>query len=239
MPVAQRLLDTTDRAFRLIVSDSWLAGLLRTEGARPDRGVRDELRADPEVRVSHRFADRHPLPLEPLSQIARRLAGERAARGRPLPVAAAQVRRRRAGRGSLPQVRRYAFQSDRRRAGVARTACPGLGDLLRVHVVPDDPANDAELCARGIPAAVVLSAASRRPRRTVRGASCVCRASRNTSPRTCASGIKAPERRRCDRLRTPVVCSLTHSRGGQIMRMIPQWPGNGSFGPTTNLKGRT
>ena len=31
MPVAQRLLNTTDRAFRLVVSDSWLAGLLRTK----------------------------------------------------------------------------------------------------------------------------------------------------------------------------------------------------------------
>ena len=29
-PVAQRLLDTTDRMFRVVVSDSWLAGLLRT-----------------------------------------------------------------------------------------------------------------------------------------------------------------------------------------------------------------
>ena len=31
IPVARRLLNTTDRAFRLIVSDNWLAGLLRTE----------------------------------------------------------------------------------------------------------------------------------------------------------------------------------------------------------------
>ena len=31
IPVARRLLNTTDRAFRLIVSDSWLAGLLRTQ----------------------------------------------------------------------------------------------------------------------------------------------------------------------------------------------------------------
>jgi hypothetical protein len=30
-PVAQRLLDTTDRGFRLVVSDSWLAGLFRTK----------------------------------------------------------------------------------------------------------------------------------------------------------------------------------------------------------------
>src|SRR5262249_41649863 len=31
IPIAQRLLNTTDRAFRLIVSDSRLAGLLRTK----------------------------------------------------------------------------------------------------------------------------------------------------------------------------------------------------------------
>ena len=31
IPVARRLLDTTDRAFMLIVSDSWLAGLFRTQ----------------------------------------------------------------------------------------------------------------------------------------------------------------------------------------------------------------
>jgi 2-polyprenyl-6-methoxyphenol hydroxylase-like FAD-dependent oxidoreductase len=30
-PVARRLLETTDRAFRIVVSDSWLAGLLRTK----------------------------------------------------------------------------------------------------------------------------------------------------------------------------------------------------------------
>ena len=31
LPVAQRLLDTTDRAFRVVVSDSWWAGVLRTQ----------------------------------------------------------------------------------------------------------------------------------------------------------------------------------------------------------------
>ena len=31
LPVAQRLLGTTDRGFKLVVSDSWLAGLLRTK----------------------------------------------------------------------------------------------------------------------------------------------------------------------------------------------------------------
>jgi 2-polyprenyl-6-methoxyphenol hydroxylase-like FAD-dependent oxidoreductase len=31
LPVARRLLDTTDRAFRLVVSDNWAAGILRTK----------------------------------------------------------------------------------------------------------------------------------------------------------------------------------------------------------------
>ena len=31
IPVARRLLNTTDRAFRLVVSDTWLAGLFRTK----------------------------------------------------------------------------------------------------------------------------------------------------------------------------------------------------------------
>ncbi|MGH8761473.1 MAG: FAD-dependent monooxygenase, partial [Burkholderiales bacterium] len=31
IPIARRLLNTTDRAFRLVVSDSWLAGFLRTQ----------------------------------------------------------------------------------------------------------------------------------------------------------------------------------------------------------------
>src|SRR5262249_43448990 len=31
VPVARRLLNSTDRAFRLVVSDSWLAGLFRTK----------------------------------------------------------------------------------------------------------------------------------------------------------------------------------------------------------------
>ena len=30
LPVADRLLATTDRAFRLVVSDTWLAGIFRT-----------------------------------------------------------------------------------------------------------------------------------------------------------------------------------------------------------------
>ena len=70
MPVARRLLNTTDRAFRLVVSDSRLAGLLRTKILAQDRRVRDEPRSDTASRVSHRLADRHPLPEQPVVGIA-------------------------------------------------------------------------------------------------------------------------------------------------------------------------
>ncbi len=58
---------------------------------RPDRRVRDEPRTDTEVRVSRRLPDRHPLPEEPPVAISGGPARKRAARGRSLPVAAAQV----------------------------------------------------------------------------------------------------------------------------------------------------
>ena len=64
IPVAQRLLNTTDRAFRLVVSDSWLAGLLRTKILARIAAFAMSRRADTEDRVSHRLPDRHPLPEE-------------------------------------------------------------------------------------------------------------------------------------------------------------------------------
>ena len=64
LPVAQRLLHTTDRAFRLVVSDSWLAGLFRTQGPGQDRGIRDALAA-------HRRRSRSAPSRRPASTIAR------------------------------------------------------------------------------------------------------------------------------------------------------------------------
>ena len=64
IPVAQRLLDTTDRAFRLVVSDSWLAGLLRTKILARIAAFAMGLERIQRARLSHRLADRHPLPQE-------------------------------------------------------------------------------------------------------------------------------------------------------------------------------
>jgi len=91
VPVAQRLLETTDRAFRIVVSDSWLAELARTHLV---------------ARIAAfvlRFAAARRFAFRTVSQIAslpgqfavahpRRHTGGCAARRRPLSVAAPQVR---------------------------------------------------------------------------------------------------------------------------------------------------
>ena len=61
LPVARKLLATTDRGFKLVVSDSWLASLLRTKAARAHRRIRHVVRARAENCLPRRFADRHKL----------------------------------------------------------------------------------------------------------------------------------------------------------------------------------
>ena len=62
MPVAQRLLRTTDRAFKLVVSDSWVAGLFRTQIIARIVAFAMTQRARAQARVPHHLPDRHPLP---------------------------------------------------------------------------------------------------------------------------------------------------------------------------------
>ena len=64
-PVAQRLLDTTDRAFRLVVSDSPLAGLLRTQVLARIAGFAMRPPARTARGISHRLANRNSLSAQP------------------------------------------------------------------------------------------------------------------------------------------------------------------------------
>jgi len=61
LPVARRLLRTTDRAFRLVVADNALAGLFAHPDPRPRCGLRDEPRAHPAGGVSRGVADRQSI----------------------------------------------------------------------------------------------------------------------------------------------------------------------------------
>ena len=60
MPVARRLLITTDRAFALVVSDSGGPDYFRTR-VLAARRLCDDPRQDTNACISHHFADRHSL----------------------------------------------------------------------------------------------------------------------------------------------------------------------------------
>jgi 2-polyprenyl-6-methoxyphenol hydroxylase-like FAD-dependent oxidoreductase len=144
LPVAQRLLRTTDRAFQLLVSDSWLAGLFRTKViarvaafAMTRQKIRSlafrtisqtgiRYRRSPLSRAAAAFPDGAPL------------AGDR------FPWLHLSLK------ANAPAEDLYQQLDDTRfnLVVIGQTApsrAPGVGDLLRIHSIPDDQANRAEL----------------------------------------------------------------------------------------------
>jgi 2-polyprenyl-6-methoxyphenol hydroxylase-like FAD-dependent oxidoreductase len=149
MPVAQRLLDSTDRAFTLIVSDSWVASLLRT------RVIAKVAATAMKLQRTRRLAFRT------LSQIGIAYRGSRLSQSLgPLPEAAPQpgdrfpwLHLRLEAGGPVEDVfaklddERFHLLSFGQRADLA----PFAGDLMRAWSVPSDPANDEVLARAGIP----------------------------------------------------------------------------------------
>jgi 2-polyprenyl-6-methoxyphenol hydroxylase-like FAD-dependent oxidoreductase len=151
IPVAQRLLRTTDRAFSLIVSPGRLAGLFRTR-------VLAKILA-----LAMSFERIRRLAFRTISQIGIRYRDSPLSETLPaLPDAAPRAGDR------FPWLRlKLSANSPAedlfRRLDDTRFALivigqpappggvPGLGDLLRTHVVPADPANDRELARAQIP----------------------------------------------------------------------------------------
>jgi len=149
IPVAQRLLHTTDQAFRLIVSDSWLAGLLRTK-------------------VLARIAA-FAMGLERVQKIAFRTVSQTGIHYRKSTLSESLEglpnRAPRAG-DRFPWLR-LKLQADRSVEdlfqklddtqfnliviGQSAKGALDLGDLCRIYTIPADPINDAELARAQIP----------------------------------------------------------------------------------------
>jgi hypothetical protein len=149
LPVARRLLETTDRGFRLVVSDSWLAGLLRTKilariaafAMGFERMQRLAFRAVSQTAIEYRK-----------SALSQTLDG--------LPAGAPQpgdrfpwLRLKLASDGPAEDL----FQKfddlgfDLLLFGQSLPAeTAAFGALVRVHPIPADPANDAALAQAGI-----------------------------------------------------------------------------------------
>ncbi len=150
MPVAQRLLDSTDRAFTAVVSDSWLAGLLRT------RVIAKVAAAAMRIGRVRRAA------FLTLSQIGIAYRGSALSESiAALPAGAPQagdrfpwLQLRLEAGGSAEDL--FARLDDTRFHLLAfgqPAASPSLsagGELLRSWTIPADPANDEALARAGI-----------------------------------------------------------------------------------------
>ena len=151
LPVARRLLDTTDRAFRLVVSDNWLAGLFRTQILA--RIAAFAMSLEPIQRIAFRV----------VSQIGIQYRASRLSHSQDAPDESAP----RAGdrfpwlrlrlRPGGPTEDLFARLDDTHFNFLLIGQAPPAGDLagraasVQVVVVPADPVNDRELARARIP----------------------------------------------------------------------------------------
>ena len=151
VPVAQRLLSSTDRAFSLVVSDSWLAGLFRTRILAKIAAFAMSLgrirafafRTISQIGISYRDS--------PLSETLAGLPDSAPRAGDRFPWLQLKFvpngpTEDLFGRLDDTRFNLIVIGQDSRPGGVAE-----LGDLLRIHEVPNDSANDRELARARIP----------------------------------------------------------------------------------------
>jgi 2-polyprenyl-6-methoxyphenol hydroxylase-like FAD-dependent oxidoreductase len=150
IPVATRLLDTTDRAFSLIVSDTWLAGLLRTRVLA--RVAALAMKLGPARTFAFRTVSQTGIryPASPLSETLAGLDGGAPRAGDRFPWLKLKLRADRAPEDLFDTLDDTRFTLILVGQPVPAVP-PQLGDLLRMLAVPDDPANDRALAHAGIP----------------------------------------------------------------------------------------
>jgi hypothetical protein len=151
VPVARRLLNTTDRAFRLIVSDSWLGGLIRTKVIA--RLAAFAMAREPIQRFAFRVVSQIGIRYRK-SSLSKSLEGlpDSAPRGGDrFPWLHLRFRTDGPVEDSFEKL-------DDRHFNLIVLGQPspaeggwGLGDLTRIHAIPADPVNDAELARVKIP----------------------------------------------------------------------------------------
>src|SRR6266513_1271624 len=151
LPVAERLLNTTDRAFSVVVSESWLARLVRTRllakilalAMGVERVRRLAFRTISQIGIRYRGS--------PLSETLGNLPEAAPRAGDRFPW----LRLKFAPSGPTEDL--FEKLDDTRfhllliGQGAPPRGIPELGDLVRIHEVPNDPANERELARAKIP----------------------------------------------------------------------------------------
>ena len=149
--MARRLLNTTDRAFMLVVSDSWAAGLLRTKILA--RIAAFAMRIERIQKIAFRTVSQTAIEYRK-SSLSKSLDGlpDNAPRGGDrFPWLHLKL----TADGPVEDTFQ-AFEDTRFHLVVIGQPSPpeeelGLGDMVRVHVIPADAINDAELSRALIP----------------------------------------------------------------------------------------
>jgi 2-polyprenyl-6-methoxyphenol hydroxylase-like FAD-dependent oxidoreductase len=152
IPVAKRLLQTTDRAFQLIVADGWLGSLFRTRilanvAARAmtfERVRQLAFRTISQIGISYSKS--------PLSQASSDLPKDAPAAGDRFPWMRLKLEPNGSIQGLFRQLDDTEFNL--LLIGQPPVSAGALGELeefVRVHAIPADPANEAELARAKVP----------------------------------------------------------------------------------------
>jgi 2-polyprenyl-6-methoxyphenol hydroxylase-like FAD-dependent oxidoreductase len=151
VPVARALLDGTDRAFQLVVSDGWFARLLRTKilariaafAANRKAVQRRAFRIISQTGIGY--------PKSSLSKSLNRLPVTAPQAGARFPW----LRLKFAVNGPVEDLFQKLSDTCFNLILIGQPALPegkqGPGDLLRIHAIPSEPANDNELARAQIP----------------------------------------------------------------------------------------
>ena len=150
LPVARRLLNTTDRAFRLVVADNPVAGLLRTQVlARIAAFVMSRRRLQ---HAAFRVVSQTGIHYResPLSQASGGLPARAPQAGDRFPWLQLRFDEGGSVEDSFTRLDDLHFHVLAFGRAAPPAASLGLGDSVLVHAVPTDVANDAELARAGI-----------------------------------------------------------------------------------------
>ena len=151
IPVAQKLLSTTDRGFSLVVSDRSLAGMFRTRIL--PKALALAMTLERFKKLAFRTISQTGIryPDSPLSKTLPGLPAGAPRAGDRFPWLRLKLAADRAPEDFYGKLDDTRFTLIVLGQPAPPGGIPGLGDLLRTHAIPDDPANDRELGRVGIP----------------------------------------------------------------------------------------
>jgi 2-polyprenyl-6-methoxyphenol hydroxylase-like FAD-dependent oxidoreductase len=151
IPVAQRLLSTTDRAFSLIVSDNWLAGLFRTRILVKIMAFAMGLERIQKLAFRTISQTGIRYPSSPLSETLAGLPDAAPRAGDRFPWLRLKLRPGGPIEDLFDRLDDTRFNLIVIGQSSPPGGVPGLGDLLRILAIPNDPSNDRELARAQIP----------------------------------------------------------------------------------------